>query len=233
MPDKQLYPHEYWHGNAVHSLMAHVRLQGKQFQIDLGVPEEEIKGTGARTHPDAIILALAWKAGFKMEHLQDEPNTDGTPNENHAATHAFSKRAGRPAGPSATKAGGGANAAPASSREEVISKAARDRAVAVLQRAWRGKRGRFTSRGTAIVAPTRVAMVEVRIIAFLCGSQPFVHASDRPSMPCALLMSCVSLYLSLATPWLNSPHVRVCVVDTIPVLCHGMCLCAVQGAPAV
>ena len=151
--------HELLVNDATHALLAHARLMGKAWQIELGVPAEEIKGTGARTTADLLIQAFAWKAGWKLERKQDEHDDQGTPNENAASTHTFTKRAGRPAGP-----GGGANAEKGGggSKSELRSKAEYEQAICVLQKAWLKKRGRFTSRGTAIVAPKPAALVQVR-----------------------------------------------------------------------
>ena len=59
--------HEYWVGHDVHALIAHVRLAGKKFQLDLGIALEDISGTGvnctgARTQSDVILLAFARRA---------------------------------------------------------------------------------------------------------------------------------------------------------------------------
>ena len=161
MPDKEKYPHEYWHGDDVHATIAHVRLQGKASQIELGISEDKIKGNGLRTHADLIIMALAHRAGFKVERVQDEPDEEGTPTEKAASLFTFAKRAGRPAGPSAEKDTGKTNAKQSQSKDD-RSKAQLLAALLVLQRAWRRRRGKFTSRGTAITAPKAVAMVEVR-----------------------------------------------------------------------
>ena len=66
--------------------------------------EDDISGTGARTTIDAIVLALARRAGWELTRVQDEASTEGTPNENAASTHELTKRAGAPAGPRNTKA---------------------------------------------------------------------------------------------------------------------------------
>ena len=165
MPDKEKYPHEYWHGDDVHATIAHVRLQGKASQIELGISEDKIKGNGLRTHADLIIMALAHRAGFKVERVQDEPDEEGTPTEKAASLFTFAKRAGRPAGPSAATAKAPAAASAKKQQaaaSELKTKSERDAAIAVLQKAWRNRRGKFTSRGIAITAPKAVAMVEVR-----------------------------------------------------------------------
>ena len=38
------YPHQYYHGDDIHALIAHVRLQGRKWQVELGIDEQEIKG---------------------------------------------------------------------------------------------------------------------------------------------------------------------------------------------
>ena len=165
MEYKAKYPHEYRHGDEVHALFAHARQQGKKWLIDLGVPEEKIKGTGAQTHADLLIMAFAWKAGWTLKRKQDEPDDEGTKAEKAASMFSLGKRPGRPAGPSAAKAStsstkGAATKAP--TKAEARSALEREAAIKVLQKAWQRRRGKFTSRGTAIVAPRRAAIVEVR-----------------------------------------------------------------------
>ena len=165
MPKTAEYPHPFWHGNAVNALFAHARAQGKDWQIALGVPEEKIYGQGLRTHADLLILAFAHKAGWDVDKLQDEPCENGTPAEKAASMYSFRKRAGRPAGPSAATAKAPAAASAKKQQaaaSELRTKSERDAAIAVLQKAWRNRRGKFTSRGIAITAPKAVAMVEVR-----------------------------------------------------------------------
>lgn len=160
------YAHQYQHGDDVHALVAHARLQGRKWQVELGIDEKEIKGDGARTHADLIIMAFAWKAGWQLHRKQDEPDDEGTPNEKAASLFTFSKRAGRPAGPSnkgASTAKGKAPTGKAPSKAEALSAAQREAALVLLQRAWQRRRGKFTSRGTAIVAPREQATVSVRI----------------------------------------------------------------------
>lgn len=186
------YPHQYQHGDDVHALLAHARLQGRQWLIDLGVPEEEIRGTGARTHADLIFMAFAWKAGWTLTRKQDEPDDEGTPTEKAASLFTFGKRPGRPAGPSAAKgptAASGAAKAKAPTKAEAKSAIEREAALVKLQRAWQRRRGRFTSRGTAIVAPRRAAIVEVRR-PHPTNPTPRITKSS-PSLPCAV----------------NSPHI--------------------------
>ena len=159
---KKDYPHEYQHGDDVHAVFAHVRLQGKAAQIELGISEDKIKGNGLRTHSDLITMALVHRAGFKVERVQDEPDDTGTPLEKAASLFSFTKRAGRPAGPSAEKDSGTKSATQSRARKEDKSKSQLLAALLVLQRAWRNRRGKFTSRGTPIVKPKAAAIVQVR-----------------------------------------------------------------------
>jgi pyruvate/2-oxoglutarate dehydrogenase complex dihydrolipoamide acyltransferase (E2) component len=98
-------PHEYRHGEDVLALFAHVRERGKDFQIELGVPAESIKGEGKQTHADLIIMALAKKAGWLLERKQDEPDDEGTKAQKVASMFSFRKRPGRPAGPTSSLPG--------------------------------------------------------------------------------------------------------------------------------
>jgi hypothetical protein len=82
----------------VHALFAHVRERGKEFQIDLGVPAESIKGEGNQTHSDLIIMALAKKAGWLLERKQDEPDDEGTKAQKVASMFP-ERRKGRGPGP--------------------------------------------------------------------------------------------------------------------------------------
>ena len=172
---------ECWIGEELSAAIAHVRIKGTAFQMDLGIPASEIQGTGARTTVDAILLAFIHKAGWKLERKQDKPD-EGTPNEKAASLFHFDKRAGRPAGPSTkgsekTAAGAGA-AAKAPSKTEQRRKLSHAQAIEKLQRAWRRRRGKFTSRGTAIVGPASAALVQV--VAW--SHEP--HAPRRRELQC-------------------------------------------------
>ena len=159
-----LRPHSHHFANPLHAFIAHVRIKGRAFQISLGVPEAAIAGEGARTGSDDILLACVNKAGWLLEHIQDEPADEGTPNQRAASTHKLVKRTGRPAGPSSGSAA--ASAPTPAPRQEAAAQniSLREASAKSIQHMWRRRKGRFTSRGTAIMPAKKCAIMEVRFL---------------------------------------------------------------------
>jgi hypothetical protein len=93
------------------------------------------------------------RAGWDSNLVQEEPDEEGTQNDKAASMYDYAKRVGRPGGSSGI--GGSSNAVP--TKKEERSKKEYEEKITVLQRWWRARRGRFTSRGTAIVAPRAAA----------------------------------------------------------------------------
>ena len=213
--------HEYWLGHDAHALIAHVRLAGKAFQLSLGIALEDISGTGrdctgARTPADVIILALARRAGWEVQRTDGALGEGDTPNAKAAAGYNLNKRSGRPAG----------SKAPVTStvgKAKVAAKVEAKRLAAItrLQKAWRARRGRFTSRGTAIVAPKAAAIVELQQFAAFVGG-----CACSTCGACLRVDKKKSLQIGVAAQWAVVCTGAACTA--LPRLLH---TCAQHAAP--
>jgi len=214
--------HEYWLGHDVHALIAHVRLAGKAFQLSLGIALEDISGTGrdctgARTQADVIILALARRAGWEVQRTDGALGEGDTPNTKAAAGYSFSKRSGRPAGSKAPEAKAPVTGTVGKAKVE----AKRLAAITRLQKAWRARRGRFTSRGTAIVAPKAAAIVELQQFAAFVGG-----CACSTCGACLRVDKKKSLQIGVAAQWAVVCTGAAC--KALPRLLH---TCAQHAAP--
>ena len=88
-------------------------------------------------------MALGKKAGYELKLKQDVPDASGTPNDIAASMYSFVKQAGRPAGPS----GSSKAKPPTTTKKEARAAKEYEAAIIKLQKWWRGRCGKFTSRG--------------------------------------------------------------------------------------
>jgi hypothetical protein len=146
-------PYEHYIGHEAQALFAWMRLHHVEAKKKFGV--DILNNGGQRCNLEDVFLGMARRLRVTMTKVLDEPCGEGTRNEQQAAMYDVGFTAGRPGGALSKK-----------KQRRLAKKAHAGGAKKTGKRKTRPllmqpmKRGRFTTRGNAIVALQASAIVQ-------------------------------------------------------------------------